>query len=248
MAEVQSFWDHIEELRGTLIRSVLSIVLCSALGLIFRDQLFAIVLGPSNPDFFVYRLLGWDFKMELINVDVSAQFFVHLKAACIAGVVLAFPYVIWEIWKFISPALYNNEKKPFKVAFLLSSVLFYLGAVVGYVVVLPICLQFFMNYTISPDIANTITISSYMSSFTSMVLLIGLAFEFPTVILVLGKLGVLDRETMRKGRKYAFAAILIVSAIITPTDPFSMLVLAAPLYLLYEFSILLCPKSEEETA
>ncbi len=241
-----SFWDHLDVLRGTLFRSLAAVCLCSILGFVFKDFLFdGIVLAPSRPDFCIYRLLGWSFSMQLINVEVSAQFFVHLKAAFAVGVVLAFPYIIWELWRFLEPALYAGEKRPVRLAFLLSTGLFYLGVVVGYFIVLPVCLQFFMNYTVSDAVANTITIGSYMSMFFSMVLLIGIAFEFPSVVLVLNRLGVLSRELLRKGRRYAVVVVLVLSALITPADPFSMFVLAFPLYFLYELSILLCSKSAE---
>ena len=241
-----SFWDHLDVLRGTLFRSLGAVCLCSVLGFVFKTVLFdGIVLAPSRPDFCIYRLLGWDFSMQLINVEVSAQFFVHLKAAFAVGVVLAFPYVIWELWKFLEPALYAGEKRPVRTAFALSTGLFYLGVVVGYFIVLPVCLQFFMNYTVSDTVSNTITIGSYMSMFFSMVLLIGIAFEFPSVVLVLNRLGVLSRKTLRKGRRYAVVIVLVLSALITPADPFSMFVLAFPLYFLYELSILLCSKSHE---
>ena len=241
-----SFWDHLDVLRGTLFHALGAICLCSVLGLIFKDFLFdGIVLAPTRPDFCVYRLLGWSFSMQLINVEVSAQFFVHLKAAFAVGVIVAFPYVVWELWKFLEPALYKQEKKPVGMAFALSTGLFYLGVVVGYFIVLPVCLQFFMNYTVSDTVANTITIGSYMSMFFSMVLLIGIAFEFPTVVLVLNRLGVLSRKMLRKGRRYAVVIVLVLSALITPADPFSMFVLALPLYFLYELSILLCSKSDQ---
>ena len=241
-----SFWDHLDVLRGTLFHALGAICLCSVLGLIFKDFLFdGIVLAPTRPDFCVYRLLGWSFSMQLINVEVSAQFFVHLKAAFAVGVIVAFPYVVWELWKFLEPALYKQEKKPVGMAFALSTGLFYLGVVVGYFIVLPVCLQFFMNYTVSDTVANTITIGSYMSMFFSMVLLIGIAFEFPTVVLVLNRLGVLSRKMLRKGRRYAVIVVLVLSALITPADPFSMFVLALPLYFLYELSILLCSRSAE---
>ena len=241
-----SFWDHLDVLRGTLFHALGAICLCSVLGLIFKDFLFdGIVLAPTRPDFCVYRLLGWSFSMQLINVEVSAQFFVHLKAAFAVGVIVAFPYVVWELWKFLEPALYKQEKKPVGMAFALSTGLFYLGVVVGYFIVLPVCLQFFMNYTVSDTVANTITIGSYMSMFFSMVLLIGIAFEFPTVVLVLNRLGVLSRKMLRKGRRYAVIIVLVLSALITPADPFSMFVLALPLYFLYELSILLCSKSDQ---
>ena len=148
-----------------------------------------------------------------------------------------------------SAALYSNEKRPLKRAFVLATLLFYVGVVVAYFIVLPVCLQFFINYSISDQITNSITIGSYMSVFTSTILLIGLAFEFPTLVLALSSLGVLNKSILRKGRKVAFVVILVVSALITPSDPVSMFVLALPLYLLYELSILLClsPKNLADT-
>ena len=241
-----SFWDHLEELRGNLIRSVVAVCIFTVAGLIFKDALFKIVLAPTRPDFCVYRLLGWNFSMDLVNIEVSAQFFAHLKASFAAGLVVAFPYVIYEIWKFIAPALYENETRPVRRAFLFSSLLFYAGVLVGYFFVLPVCLQFFINYSVSESVVNTITLGSYMSLFLSMVVLIGIVFEFPTVVVVLSRIGVLSRSTLRKGRKYALVVILILSAIITPSDPFSMLVLAFPLYLLYELSILCASNKVEQ--
>ena len=235
-----SFWDHLEVLRGTLFRSVLAVVALSVVFLFIPEQLFQAVLWPTTAEFPLYRMLHLDFKMQLVNIEVTAQFFVHLKMAVLCGVVLAFPYLVWEIWRFIAPALYENEKKGVRKAFSLSSGLFYLGVAVGYAVVLPVCLMFFMNYSVSETVQNTISLSSYISLFTSMVFLVGLLFEFPTVILVLSSLGLVGKDTLRKYRKHAFVVILILAAFITPSDPVSMFVLAIPLYGLYEFSILIC--------
>lgn len=237
-----SFWDHLEALRGTLFRSVLAVVLLSIVFLCIPEQLFRAVLWPTSQDFVLYRWLGLDFSMQLINIEVSAQFFVHLKVSLLCGAIIAFPYVIYEIWKFIAPALYEHERKAVRKAFGLSSGLFYLGVAVGYFIVLPICLLFFMNYTVSDAVTNSISLSSYISMFVSMVFLIGLLFEFPTVILVLSSLGIVDRKMLRGWRKYAVVVILLLAALITPSDPFSMFVLAVPLYGLFEFSILLCKK------
>lgn len=241
-----SFWDHLDELRGALLRSALFLCVFSCLGLCFRSQLFdGIILAPSRPDFCLYRLLGWVVDIDLVNIDLSAQFFVHLRASVAAGFILSFPFIVREIWGFVAPALYPGEKRALRTAFLLSTVLFYLGVLVGYFLVLPLCLQFFINYTVSASVQNTISLSSYMSMFTSMVLLNGVVFEFPTVVLALSRLGIIDRSELRKGRKYAFVAILIVAAVITPADPVSMFVLAIPMYLLYEFSILLCSSQKK---
>ena len=236
-----SFWEHLDVLRGALIRVLAVVFALSCLGLAFKEPLFKVILAPARPDFFIYRLLGMDFGMTLINVDISAQFVTHLRASVVAAFILSFPYLVWEIWRFVLPALYAGEKKAVRRTFLLSSVLFYVGAAVGYFIVLPLCLQFFMGYSISPDITNTATLRSYMSMFSSLVLLMGIAFEFPSAILLLSMLGIVDRPLLRRGRKYAFVALLIVAAFITPTgDPLSMLLLAAPLYLLSELSITLC--------
>ena len=241
-----SFWDHLEALRGTLFRSVLSVVILSAIFLCIPKLMFQAVLWPTQADFLLYRLPGVDFSMSLVNIELSAQFFTYMKVAVLSGVVLAFPLIVWEIWKFIAPALYEKERQAVRKAFFLSSGLFYVGVAVGYFVVLPVCLMFFVNFSISDAIVNTISLSSYMSLFTSMVFLIGLLFEFPAVVLVLSSLGVLNRSMLRKGRKFAFVVVLILAALITPSDPFSMFVLAVPLYGLYEFSILLCRKEVAE--
>ena len=237
-----SFWDHLEALRGTLWHSVLAVALVSTVFLCFPKALFRAVLWPTRPDFILYRLPGLNFSMELINIDLSAQFFVYLKVSVLCGLVVAFPFVVWEIWKFVAPALYDNEKKAVRGAFSLSSALFYLGVAVGYFIVLPVCLVFFVNFSVSDSIQNTISLSSYMSLFTSMVFLIGILFEFPTVILALSSIGLLNREQLKSSRKYAVVVVLILSALITPSDPFSMFVLAIPLYGLFEFSVLLCKK------
>lgn len=237
-----SFWDHLEALRGTIWRSVLGVLLASAAFLCFPKALFKAVLWPTQASFPLYRLPGLDFSMELINIELSAQFFVYLKVSVLCGLVVAFPYVIWEIWKFVAPALYENEKKAVRGAFSLSSALFYLGVAVGYFVVLPVCLMFFVNFSVSDAIVNTISLSSYMSLFTSMVFLIGILFEFPSVILALSSMGVISRSQLKSWRKYAFVVVLILAALITPSDPFSMFVLAIPLYGLFELSVLLCKK------
>lgn len=244
-AKEMSFWDHLEELRGTLFRSIIALCLFAVLGFIFKKQLFWLIFLPASPDFFIYRLLGWTFSIEIINVEVAAQFFVHLQAAFGAALILSFPYLVWEIWKFVAPALYEKEKKAVRGAFFMATGFFYLGVAVGYLLVLPACVQFFMNYSVSPLVTNAITISSYMSVFTSTVLLVGVAFEFPTIIWALSRMGLLSRGQLQSGRRYALVAVLVLAAIVTPADPLSMLIVAAPLYLMYEISILMCPKRND---
>lgn len=243
-----SFWDHLEVLRGTLFRSLLVIVLISIGVFCFKSFVFDdIVLAPTRGDFFIYKWMGMDLNMSLVNLEVSTQFFVHLKVAFQFGFILAFPFVCFEIWKFIAPALYQNEKKTIKGVFFAASFLFYLGLYIGYVLIVPISLNFFLGYKISEAVINTISLTSYISLFMSTTLAFGIVFEFPAVIVILNKLGLVTRDTMRKYRKHAIVAILCIAAIITPADPFSMIVAAAPLLLLYEASIWCCRSAKPET-
>lgn len=242
-----SFWDHLEELRGTLFRSILAICAFTILAFCFKRFLFdVIVLAPVTSDFLTYRLLGIDLSMKLVNIEISTQFFVHLKVAAAAGLVFSFPFIVYELWKFIAPALYKKEKKAVSKAFGMSTGLFYIGVLVGYYVVLPMCLNFFVDYKVSETVENTISLSSYISLFMSMVLMIGITFEFPTVIMVLSSMGLVTRSSLRGLRKHAIVVVLCISAIITPADPLSMIVLAIPLYALYEFSILCARKEKPE--
>lgn len=242
-----SFWDHLEVLRGTLFRSLLAVSLISVLVFCFKKFVFDdVVLAPTRSDFWVYKWLKMDMSMNLVNLEISTQFFVHLKVAFELGFILSFPYVIFEIWKFIAPALYQNEKKTIRGVFLAASFLFYLGLYIGYVLIVPISLNFFLGYKISDAIVNTISLNSYISLFTSTVLAFGIVFEFPAVIVILNKLGIVYKETMNKFRRHAIVVILCIAAIITPADPFSMLIAAAPLLILYEVSVLFCKPEPKE--
>ena len=245
-----SFWDHLEELRGTLVRSVLVVLAVFVVGFFMKDFLFdGIVLRPTRPDFWLYRLLGIDLEINLINIDISAQFFTHIKVTFICAVVISFPILCYEIWKFIAPGLYEKEKRVVRKAFALGAGLFYLGVAVGYFIVMPVLLVFFNGYQVSGTVTNTFALTSYISIFMAMVFVMGLLFEFPSVLAVLSHFGIITRETMRKSRRYALMAILVLAAILTPTgDPFTMLVVALPLYLLYEFSILICKPASPEAS
>lgn len=238
-----SFWDHLDELRGNIFRSLAAICALAVVVFCFKSYVFdGLLLAPTRSDFFMYRLMKSDFTMNLVNLEISAQFFIHLRVSIVLGFVLAFPYVVYEIWKFIAPALYEREKKAIKGAFLFSGLLFYIGIAVGYVLVLPFALNFFQGYSVSDTITNTVSLKSYISMFMSLVLMFGIVFEFPAVIAALSKMGLVSRDDLRKGRKYALVAVLLLAAIITPADPMSMVIAAAPLYLLYEVSIIVCSK------
>lgn len=239
-----TFWDHLEELRGSLFRMIGVYAVAVVVLFFFKGFLFDnLILAPSKPDFFLYRLLGADFSMTLVNIEVAAQFLIHMKITFICALIVTFPYLVFEVWKFIAPALYEKEKKAVRGAFLFASALFYIGVAVGYSIVFPLMLNFFSGYQVSPDVANTFSLTSYISMFTSMVLIFGIVFEFPTVAVALSALGVLSKETLKSFRRHAICAVLILAAIITPSgDPFSLMIVSIPLYMLYEFSILICKK------
>lgn len=222
-----SFWDHLEALRGTLIRSLLAVFVMTCVGLCFRNFLFEkVILLPAD-------------GLKIVNLEISGQFMVHLRCSMLAGVVLAFPYILWELWLFIAPALYPHEKSKAGKAFCVGTLLFYAGVAVGYFILLPVCLRFFREYTVSGSVTNTFSLQSYISMFVSLVIVMGLVFELPMLIALLKSLGIVDRKTLREGRKYAIVAVLILAAFITPADLASMLIVSVPLYALYELGIIL---------
>ncbi len=242
-----SFWDHLDVLRGALVRIVVAVLLCSVVLFCLKSWVFDyIVFAPADSSFFVYKWLKTSFSLILVNLDISAQFFTHVKISFVLGLTLAFPYIIYEIWRFVAPALYQNEKSAVKKAFSFASLLFYIGVATGYIFVFPVTLTFFQSYSISDTVVNTFSLQSYISMMTSLVLLFGLVFEFPAVLAVLSKLGVVNRGMLRKYRRHAIVAVLVVSAIITPADPMSMFIAAAPLYLLYELSVFVCAKEPKK--
>jgi sec-independent protein translocase protein TatC len=243
-----SFWDHLDVLRGTIFRSVLAITVFSVAVFCFKRLVFdGIVLAPARSDFCIYRWLGMEMRMTLVNLEITTQFFVHLKVAFSLGFILAFPYITFEIWKFIAPALYENEKRAVRTVFLFVSVLFYVGLVVGYYLIVPISLNFFLGYTISDSVQNTISLQSYISLFTSTLLAFGIVFEFPAAVTILSRIGIITREMLIKYRRHAIVILLIIAAFITPADPFSLVVAFAPLYLLFELSVLSCRKAKPES-
>lgn len=242
-----TFWDHLSELRGTFVRSLLAVLVMTSLGLVFRDFVFdKIILRPMSGDFFIYRWFKAPSELNLVNLEISGQFMVHLRISMMLGLVLSFPYIVWEIWKFVAPALYPHEVKGVAKAFGVSSLLFYMGAAVGYFILLPVCLTFFQNYQVSGAVLNTFSLQSYISLFGSMVILLGLVFEFPILIWILAGMGIVDKAMLRKGRRFAVVLVMLVAALITPADLGSMVIVALPLYMLYEVSVIFCPDKAED--
>ena len=190
-----------------------------------------------------------EFQIKLININLAAPFFIHISTAFWMSVVTAAPYVFFEIWQFVSPALYPNERKGVRKALGLGTVMFFVGVLLGYFMVYPLTLRFLSTYQLSATIENQISLNSYIDNFMMLVLCMGLAFELPLVTWLLSLLGLVHKTFLRKYRRHAVVIIVIVAAVITPTgDPFTLTVVAVPLYLLYEMSILMIKdKKADET-
>ena len=247
-----SFLDHLEVFRWHLIRAVVAILFFSVIAFIFKDIIFdTILLGPKNPDFPTYlalcnisQFLGMgdalclkDSPFSLMNINMSGQFSTHITTSVFAGFIIAFPYVFWEFWHFISPALYSSETKLARGVVFFSSLLFLLGILFGYYVIAPLSINFLGSYQVSSLVANQINLSSFISTVTTVCLANGIIFELPILVYFLTKIGLLTPEFMRIYRKHAMIVVLILSAIITPPDISSQILVSFPLIILYEFSI-----------
>ena len=234
-----TFWDHLDVLRSSLIRMACAVVLCAAVAFVLKEQLFAVVLAPRSSDFVTYRLMGADgFSLHLMNTGLTEQFMIHVRTALYAGLLAASPYVLYELFRFVSPALYANERR-YGVWIVGSAyVMFIVGTLVNYFVVFPLTVRFLGTYQVAPDVANMLTLQSYIDTLLGMSLVMGVVFELPVVCALLGRMGLLTDGWMSDYRRHAVVAILVVSAIITPTtDVFTLFVVALPIYLLYEASI-----------
>lgn len=256
-----SFLDHLEALRWHLVRSSAAILAGGALAFVFSDFLFdTVIFGPKKPDFITYRAfcklsqwlgMGDDFCMsdmpfELINTDMGGQFSTHIWICIVVGIILAFPYIVFEIWRFVSPALYTNERKHATGGIFYTSLLFLLGVTFGYFVVTPLSVNFLANYSISAEVKNYINISSYLSTISMVTLSSGILFELPIFIYFLSKIGLVTPGFLRKYRKHAVVLNLIASAIITPPDISSQIIVAIPIALLYEVGIVLSARVEKQ--
>lgn len=264
MAEM-TFWDHLDELRKVLFR-VIGVWFVLAIGyFIAMPYLFDhVILAPCHNDFIFYDLLRHigqtfdltddfftqEFQVKLVNINLAAPFFIHMSTAFWMSVVTAMPYIFFEVWRFIGPALYPNERKGVRKALTIGTVMFFIGVLLGYFMVYPLTLRFLSTYQLSSEVENILSLNSYIDNFMMLILCMGLAFELPLVTWLLSLLGVVNKFFLRKYRRHAVVIIVIAAAIITPTgDPFTLSVVAIPLYLLYEMSILMIKdkkKTEEE--
>lgn len=246
-----TFWDHLDVLRGSLLRMAAVTVACAVVAFAFKDAVFAAILAPKYDDFILYRLLAgvnsWladgspsSFHVELINTGLAEQFKIHVKTSLYVGLMAASPYCLYELFRFVSPGLYPKERCYGVRAVVSGYVMFQLGVALCYFLIFPLTFRFLGTYQVSPDVENLITLQSYMDTLLVMCFLLGILFELPIVCWVLGKLGILRRTFMRRYRKHAVVVILVVSAIITPTsDIFTLCIVALPICLLYEVSTFL---------
>lgn len=256
-----TFWDHLDELRKVLYRSAIFLVVFMLVFFGLKDILFdSIIFAPTSSDFILYRgmdrVLQWlhlpalePFSLKLINIELSAQFFIHISTSFYFGLVCATPIILYFLWGFVSPALYPNEIRAVKKAFGLSGFLFFIGVMVGYFLVFPLTLRFLGTYQVSRSVVNEISLQSYISMFVWLILIMGIVFELPCLALLLSKFGIITKSLLKKYRKHAFVIILVLAAFITPSgDPFTLFAVAMPIYFLYEISILLCSdKKKDET-
>lgn len=253
---MMSFWDHLDVLRASLIKMVLAVAVCGIVAFLFKDELFSVVLAPKYESFITYRLLadvlsGFDmpsmagFSVKLINTGLSEQFLIHVKVAVYAGLMVSSPYILYLIFSFVSPALYDNERRYSLQVVGGGYIMFIIGALTSYFIIFPLTFRFLGTYQVSGEVENMITLQSYIDTFIMMNLTMGLLFELPIVCWILAKLGFLTPDFMRRYRRHAIVVILIAAAVITPTsDVFTMSLVAMPIWLLYEVSILVVPKKK----
>lgn len=262
--ETMTFWDHLDVLRGDLIKIALAITICGITAFLFKDEVFSVILAPKDGDFILYRLFDGikallfpsvssasaagttssTHSITLINTGLASQFVIHLKVSFYVGILVSFPYILYRLFGFISPALYENEKKYGAKVVVWGYFMFLLGVLISYFLIFPLTVRFLGTYQISGEVANMIDLQSYIGTIAMMCILIGILFELPVISWLLGKLGVLKAEFMVRFRKHVVVLILVVAAAITPTtDAFTLFLVAIPIWLLYELSILIVRKT-----
>ena len=246
-----SFLDHLGELRWHLVRSSIAIFFFAVVAFLSKEVIFdVIIFGPKQMDFPTYTFFCWlsryvggnvfcfdEMPFELLNMRMSGQFQMHLWVSLVAGVIIAFPYVFWEIWRFIQPGLHESERKNSRGVILFTTVLFLLGVLFGYYVIVPLSVQFLGTYTVSSEIFNRIDLTSYISMVSSVTLATGILFQLPIAVYFLSKLGVVTPDLLKTYRRHAIVGILLLSAIITPPDIASQILVTFPVLILYQVSI-----------
>lgn len=255
-----TFWDHLDELRKVFFRSAVAVIAIACIAFTYKDFLFNIILAPQRSDFILYRFFNRlaadfsipslqtaDFHVELINTQLTSQFMTHMSVALYAGILLASPYIIYNLFSFVSPALHYAERRTCLKILFPACLLFLTGILVNYYLIFPLSFRFLATYQVNETVVNMISLSSYISSFTMLSLMLGAAFEIPVIAYFLAKLHLIHSGMLAKFRKHSLVAIVIVAAIITPTsDVFTLLLVSIPLCLLYEVSILVVKGTEKK--
>lgn len=257
-----SFWDHLDALRGHLFRSAVAVFILAVVAFINRTIIFDyIILAPKDSDFITNQLLCRlgtllrvtslcidNYNIELINLELSGQFSTHMSISFFTGLVVAFPYITWEFWRFLKPALYENEKKHSKGAVAIMSLLFITGVLFSYFLIVPLTLNFFGTYQVSELVENQISLSSYISTLVSVTFAIGVVFELPVLVYFLTKIGIITPNFLKRNRKFMIVIIVTIAAIITPPDIISQVLVSLPLLALYEISIIVASRINKVTA
>lgn len=245
-----TFGEHLDVLRKALTKITCAVIMFMLIIFCFKDDVFHFLLGPCESDFATFRILRkllslirtdillYPSNIELITTDISSQFMAHLSASFYLGIMIASPYILYELMRYITPALYEKEKKyAYKILFAIY-LLFFLGMVVSYWVLFPISCRFLASYSVSPDVKALISLDSYMSLFISLTILMGVVFQLPVLALSFARMGIIDNKFMSRYRRHAFILIVFIAAIITPPDILTLIIVALPLYFLYEVSII----------
>lgn len=257
-----TFWDHLDALRSCLLKAGAVVVLCGVVAFFFKEPLFRIVLAPKDAGFCTYRLLEWlgrkvgmegmvpgDFSVRLINTALAEQFVIHLKVSVYVGLLCASPYVLYLLFRFVSPALYDNERRYAVRTVGAGYVMFLLGTALNYFLIFPLTFRFLGTYQVSAEVENTVTLQSYMDTLLMMSLMLGIVFEIPVLCWLLARFGLLTSSFMRRFRRHAVVVVLVVAAVITPTsDVFTLLLVAFPMWLLYEAGIVVVAVTERGKA
>ena len=237
-----TFWDHLEELRRVLLRCIIVVATFAVLAFIFKDELFTIIFAPKSPHF-LPGIFGETLTIQLINTELPRQFVVHMMVSFYAGIIVSAPYIIFELYRFISPGLYENERRCSTPLIAAAYLMFMSGILFNYFILFPITFRFLAGYQVDSSVENLISLESYIDTLVFLSLVMGIVFEIPVLSWLLGRLGILHRSTMQQYRRHAIVIILIVAAVITPTsDAITLTIVSLPMYLLYEVSILLVPR------
>ena len=252
----QTFWDHLDVLRGVLIRVLIVVLFLTVVAFVLKDEVFGIVLAPKSPDFVLYRWLsvvsaklGFNvvdtFDVELINTGLAQQFMIHMKTAFCVALIVASPYILHQLFGFVSPALYANERK-YSVRLLVGGyIMFLFGVALSYFLIFPLTFRFLGTYQVSSEVTNLISLESYMSVLIMLCLFMGIMCELPVLSYIATKAGIIDSGFLKRYRRHAILVILVVCAIITPTsDALTLLIVSLPIWLLYEASILISGRAK----